>query len=252
MIRVVIGDENQQSCDQLATEINRDLGIVVLACAYDVDTLIRQVDQHQPDIVVLDFMDPLDLGLKTIEHLLKSYPALEVLVTAQIAEDSFVTKLIDIGVAYYLMKPFKTEDLISRIRYVDRYYSNSFDVFYFHNKQIILQYLTNQFASIGIPASFKGYRYLLDAIMLVSQDNAWLNGVTRGLYPTVARANRTTASHVERSIRYALETAWSRGDLEYLQDLFPYTISPDKGKPTNTAFIATMADLVNISFTLTE
>jgi len=106
--------------------------------------------------------------------------------------------------------------------------------------------VTNMIHEIGIPAHIKGYHYLRDAIMMAVEDMDVLNAITKILYPTVAKKYRTTSSRVERAIRHAIEVAWSRGKLDILDDLFGYTVSNGKGKPTNSEFIALVSDTIRL------
>ena len=108
--------------------------------------------------------------------------------------------------------------------------------------------VTNMLHEIGIPAHIKGYHYLRDAIMMAVNDMDVLNAITKILYPTVAKKYRTTSSRVERAIRHAIEVAWSRGKLDTLDELFGYTVSTGKGKPTNSEFIALIADTIQLEY----
>ena len=106
--------------------------------------------------------------------------------------------------------------------------------------------VTNMLHEIGIPAHIKGYHYLRDGILMAIEDMDVLNAITKVLYPTVAKKNQTTSSRVERAIRHAIEVAWSRGKLDTLEELFGYTVSNGKGKPTNSEFIALVADTIRL------
>ena len=106
--------------------------------------------------------------------------------------------------------------------------------------------ITNLIHEIGVPAHIKGYQYLRDAITLVVNRMEYLNAVTKELYPAIAAINNTTPSRVERAIRHAIEIAWNRGKLETLENLFGYTVQQDKGKPTNSEFIAIIADKLRL------
>lgn len=108
--------------------------------------------------------------------------------------------------------------------------------------------VTNMLHEIGIPAHIKGYHYLRDAIMMAVEDMDVLNAITKILYPTVAKKYQTTSSRVERAIRHAIEVAWSRGKLDTLDELFGYTVSTGKGKPTNSEFIALIADTIQLEY----
>lgn len=248
LIKVVIGDANPKYLELISCELKHELEIAVIGTASNPNDLSKLVSQYQPDIVVMDFMDIIDQGTAVVRQIMKKQPLTQVLVISEIEDDQFVEQLLKLGVAYYMIKPFRMPDLIERIKYIHHNYGNMFNLFYIRERRLIQQFLVSCFAELGIPPNYKGHRYLIDAILLVSQDDSWLNGITKRLYPAVARGNHTTASHVERSIRYAIDTAWAKGDLEHLQKFFPYAIDPAKGKPTNAAFIAKMADLIKIRF----
>ena len=108
--------------------------------------------------------------------------------------------------------------------------------------------VTDMIHEIGVPAHIKGYQYLREAIMMSVEDPEMLGSITKVLYPTIARKNQTTASRVERAIRHAIEVAWNRGRMETLDAMFGYTINTGKGKPTNSEFIALIADKIRLQY----
>ena len=108
--------------------------------------------------------------------------------------------------------------------------------------------VTNIIHEIGVPAHIKGYQYLRDAIILSVNDMEMLNSITKILYPTIAKRHQTTSSRVERAIRHAIEVAWSRGKMDTIDELFGYTVSTGKGKPTNSEFIALIADKIRLEY----
>ena len=168
----------------------------------------------------------------------------------RITEDAF-----NKGAVYYVMKPFKNDVILERIKQVTKKSRTS----YIHGmdssrqsgepeEQSLETRVTDMIHEIGIPAHIKGYHYLRDAIMMAVEDMDVLNAVTKVLYPTVAKRHQTTASLVERAIRHAIEVAWSRGKLDTLDELFGYTVSNGKGKPTNSEFIALIADTLRLEY----
>lgn len=158
------------------------------------------------------------------------------------------------GANYYIMKPFNHTILLDRIKSIRKKPA----VFEKKNEESIQEVssrrenlesrVTNMLHEIGIPAHIKGYHYLRDAIMMAVNDMDVLNAITKILYPTVAKKYRTTSSRVERAIRHAIEVAWSRGKLDTLDELFGYTVSTGKGKPTNSEFIALIADTIQLEY----
>ena len=188
---------------------------------------------------------------------LTSYP--RVIMTSAIGQDSIVQKAMSMGAQYYLLKPVNMNLLIKRINQLD---IAAAEVFLPAQEQTNLKRslvlrdsllnndleidITNLIHEVGVPAHIKGYQYLRDAISLVVTNMDLLGAVTKELYPTVASMNNTTPSRVERAIRHAIELAWNRGKLETLDALFGYTVQNDKGKPTNSEFIAIIADKLRL------
>ncbi len=246
MINIALGDDELSLVD-LVGGLNRLKGLKVQVIGTNAEEFLLKVEQCQPEIVILDFMNPIDKGLNLIQKILTKYTP-SILVISSIPDDGFVIRLKEIGVAYYLMKPFTIAQLAKRIEYVYEYHGNKFNPLNIHDQRTIQQFLMDYFADLGIPPYLKGHRYLLDSIMLARQDDSWLSGITKRLYPAVAKNNQTCAEHVERTIRYAIDMAWSKGDYQKLQQLFPYNIDPDRGKPTNSAFIVKMVDIINLHF----
>ena len=161
--------------------------------------------------------------------------------------------------SYYLMKPFDNNTLLSRVKQTkmvsktklietDRKstYENKEE---YVEKNLELD-VTNIIHEIGVPAHIKGYQYLRDAIMMSVNDGEMLNSITKLLYPTIAKQHKTTPSRVERAIRHAIEVAWSRGKMDTIDELFGYTVSNGKGKPTNSEFVALIADKIRIEYKL--
>ena len=166
----------------------------------------------------------------------------------RITEDAF-----NKGANYYVMKPFNNEMLLDRIKSVRKMFrgcDKKDDSRAGENVQAgsLENRVTNMLHEIGIPAHIKGYHYLRDAIIMAVNDMDVLNAITKILYPTVAKKYQTTSSRVERAIRHAIEVAWSRGKLDTLDELFGYTVSTGKGKPTNSEFIALIADTIQLEY----
>ena len=163
----------------------------------------------------------------------------------------------ELGAAYYLMKPFDNNTLLSRVKQTragsktklieaDRKstYKNKVE----HTERNLELDVTNIIHEIGVPAHIKGYQYLRDAIMMSVNDGEMLNSITKLLYPTIAKQHKTTPSRVERAIRHAIEVAWSRGKMDTIDALFGYTVNGIKGKPTNSEFVALIADKIRLEY----
>ncbi len=220
-----------------------------------------KTEDHCPDILILDLIMPHMDGFGVLEALnsaeLKKYP--RVIIASAIGQDSMIQKSMALGAQYYLVKPVNLSLLVKRINQLsDALYggiqgdeSNSNLRKSLVMKESLLNNdleidITNLIHEVGVPAHIKGYQYLRDAITLVVNNMDYLSAVTKELYPAIAKMNNTTPSRVERAIRHAIEIAWNRGKLETLDSLFGYTVKTDKGKPTNSEFIAIIADKLRL------
>ena len=161
----------------------------------------------------------------------------KVILISAFCSDSVVSEAVDLGASYFLTKPVEENALLDRMRAL---FSRGAPVE--EHPAELKNLVTSVIHEIGVPAHIKGYQYLREAIMIAVDDMDVINAVTKVLYPEVAKRFSTTPSRVERAIRHAIEVAWDRGDLETLQKYFGYTVSNAKGKPTNSEFIAMIAD----------
>ena len=153
--------------------------------------------------------------------------------------DRMLAEASELGAAYFLPKPFETAALLDKMR-------GLFLKAPQESLPSLKTMVTSVIHEIGVPAHIKGYQYLREAIKITVRDMDVINAVTKVLYPEVAKRFATTPSRVERAIRHAIEVAWDRGDLETLQKYFGYTVSVSKGKPTNSEFIAMIADRLTL------
>lgn len=158
---------------------------------------------------------------------------------------------------HYIMKPFDNEMVINQIKLIrDRDMKktseprkvNAYEKYQEPVERDLEADVTNIIHEIGVPAHIKGYQYLREAIMMSVNDIEMLNSITKILYPTIAKQFQTTSSRVERAIRHAIEVAWSRGKMDTIDELFGYTINNGKGKPTNSEFIALIADKIRLEY----
>ena len=205
----------------------------VVASVGDGAEAARLMAEKQPDLVVMDMILPGLDGLGLLDQLsAMKEKRPEVIVLSQFMSERIIAAAMEHGVYYYMTKPCRTESLLERMRQA---------VMPTGGAELSSQ-ITSIIHEIGVPAHIKGYQYLREAILIAVEDMEVINAVTKVLYPEVARRYNTTPSRVERAIRHAIEVAWDRGDLETLQKFFGYTVSNTKGKPTNSEFIAMIAD----------
>ena len=255
-LNVAIGDDNERVLEILGEIVSSDKDLTLVGKANNGEEMYQIIKNKEPDVVLLDLIMPKMDGLSVMEEVaknknLKKLPQF-IIITAvgqeKITEDAFRK-----GASYYIMKPFHNETVLNRIKYIKgevQHDNSKVKSTVINQKDApennLESQVTNMIHEIGIPAHIKGYHYLRDAIMMAVNDMDVLNAITKILYPTVAKKYQTTSSRVERAIRHAIEVAWSRGKIDILDELFGYTVSNGKGKPTNSEFIALVADTIRL------
>lgn len=260
-ISVLIADDNKEFCSILNDYLLNQKDIVVTGIAKDGREALELIQQKQPDLVVLDIIMPHLDGLGVLEKLngmdLDKMP--RVIVLSAVGQDKIIQQAITLGADYYVVKPFDMDIFTKRIR--EMFSTQDVET---KRRSVSTQVVQREAAAtsrgpidleteitsiiheIGVPAHIKGYMYLREAITMVVNDMELLSAVTKELYPSIAKKYNTTASRVERAIRHAIEVAWGRGQVDAINKLFGYTVHNEKGKPTNSEFIAIIADKLRL------
>lgn len=247
-IRILVSDDNREFCDSCENTLS-SLGFEVFICEKDGKALLDSIILKKPSVVLSDvFMPQMDLVsvISSVKDKLGNETPLFMAIVP--SENGILEKeLLSGGAAYCFIKPIDCNFLADRIRSIclstgrgtedSQSGENS-------NLEIIITDIIHQ---IGVPAHIKGYHYLREAITMAVNDIEIMNSVTKCLYPSVAKKHGTTSSRVERAIRHAIEVAWDRGDVDVLNSYFGYTIHSSKGKPTNSEFIALIADKLRVN-----
>ncbi|WP_419881316.1 sporulation transcription factor Spo0A [Peribacillus sp. B-H-3] len=217
--------------------------------------LVALLEGTDPDILILDIIMPHLDGLAVLEKLreIKRGSMPNVIMLTAFGQEDVTKKAVDLGASYFILKPFDMENLANHIRQVS---GNSVQMtakpsFSYRSQneskpRNLDASITSIIHEIGVPAHIKGYLYLREAISMVYNDIELLGSITKVLYPDIAKKYNTTASRVERAIRHAIEVAWSRGNIDSISSLFGYTVSMTKAKPTNSEFIAMVADKLRL------
>ena len=266
-ITVLIADDNSDFTKTLVSHLETESDMEVIGVAKDGKEACEMVMQTQPDILLLDVIMPYLDGLGVLEKIqtmnLTKSPTCIML--SAVGQTKITQKAISLGAEYYVVKPFDIEILIKRIRdiknyeptptsttencYISKESKTKYIEINTENKnseESLEALVTNVIHEIGVPAHIKGYQYLREAIMMVINDIDVINQITKQLYPEIAMRYHTTPSRVERAIRHAIEVAWARGKNEAVENIFGYTVSAAKGKPTNSEFIAMIADKLRL------
>ena len=241
---VVIADNSEEFCASLTAALKRAEGFQVLGTANDGEMAIRMVSEKKPDILVLDLMLAKQDGISVLKNISTMERRPVVFATSGFVTDYVASAAAGLGVRYLMLKPCDLSALVERMEEVRNAGSKPAPAV--RTGGGIEAMVTNIIHEIGVPAHIKGYQYLREAIIIAVGDMDVINAITKVLYPQVAKTFQTTPSRVERAIRHAIEVAWDRGDLDTLQRFFGYTVSNTKGKPTNSEFIALIADKLQL------
>lgn len=259
-LNVAIADDNEGMLQELGNIVRSDEEFQVVGTAKDGEEAYEMIKKKEPDVVLMDIIMPKLDGLAVIDKVkndknLKRCPAF--IMISAVGQQSITEDAFELGAEYYIMKPFDKDVVISRIKRIrDKEKRRSLEarkVNPYEKKEKLEERnlendVTNIIHEIGVPAHIKGYQYLREAIMMSVTDMEMLNSITKILYPSIAKKFQTTPSRVERAIRHAIEVAWSRGKMDTIDELFGYTIHNGKGKPTNSEFIALIADKIRLEY----
>ena len=246
-IKVLIGDDSAEFGLTWASMIKKE-GMFSVARHKNGKIILDSVLNDMPDFLIIEARMPELDAASLLEEIASAKGELPVtIVVSNINTPELEREVMDAGASYFMVKPFAPEILVNKIRSLSSYRKM---VPREVSKEVAnIEYVvTDMIHRIGIPAHIKGYHYLRCAIILSIGDTEMINSVTKLLYPTVAQKYGTTASRVERAIRHAIEIAWDRGDVDVLNELFGYTIHTSRGKPTNSEFIALIADKLRLRY----
>ncbi|MCI9087442.1 MAG: sporulation transcription factor Spo0A [Clostridia bacterium] len=262
-ITILVADDNNDFTATLSSYLEQEEEMEIIGIARDGNEAYNMVLELQPDIILLDMIMPHLDGLGVLEKIadtdMEKRP-LSIILSA-VGQDKITQKAIALGAQYYIVKPFDINVLVKRMKELKNYQPAQFKNFI--TREIKNQYIdiaperkkdqenlealvTNIIHEVGVPAHIKGYQYLREAIMMVIRDTDVINQITKQLYPEIAGKYHTTPSRVERAIRHAIEVAWGRGQADTVENIFGYTVSANRGKPTNSEFIAMIADKLRL------
>lgn len=250
-ISVCLVDDNPELMSMMEDYFEEQEDIEVIGTASNGREGLEMLEVMEPDVLILDIIMPHIDGIAVLNELrtreLKKSP--KVIMLTAFGQEEVMRKAVEFGAAYFILKPFDLDHLADQIRTISTN-STSKPAVRRSKKENKAQNLeaniTKVIHEIGVPAHIKGYMYLREAITMVYNDIELLGSITKTLYPEIGKKYKTTASRVERAIRHAIEVAWSRGNIDSISALFGYTINISKAKPTNSEFIAMVADRLRL------
>ncbi|MFG6118578.1 MULTISPECIES: sporulation transcription factor Spo0A [Thalassobacillus] len=251
-IKIGLADDNRELIKLLEDYFEDIKDVEVVGTSYNGKECLEMLKETTPDVLVLDIIMPHMDGLAVLSQMkqleLKKKPS--VIMLTAFGQEEVTKKAVDLGASYFMLKPFDLDSLTDQIRQIhgsndpiSKAIGTSAKA---GQKPDLNTSITHIIHEIGVPAHIKGYMYLREAISMVYNDIELLGSITKVLYPDIAKKYQTTASRVERAIRHAIEVAWNRGNVESISSLFGYTISNTKAKPTNSEFIAMVADRLRL------
>jgi two-component system response regulator (stage 0 sporulation protein A) len=265
-ISVVLADDNRELMEILREYIEKQADMRLVGKAYNGNDALALIETEKPDVVILDIIMPHLDGLSVLERLAELRFKTHIIVLTSFGQEAMTQRAVQMGADYYILKPFDLETLGKRIRQLtdsDGGGTTLTALPQVQRQKPVLAVspaeakktetrgldveVTKMIQFMGVPAHVKGYQYLRDAIVAVSKNLNLLSGITKELYPMIAKQYGTTPSRVERAIRHAIELAWDRGNVDFLSRFFGYTLNIERGKPTNSEFIAMVADKLRIN-----
>lgn len=250
-MKILVADDNREFNNLLTSYLSMQPGFEVVGNAYNGKEVLDLFQNHQVDVLILDIIMPHLDGIGVLEALaeMEMEQKPHIIMLTAFGHENITRRAVELGASYYILKPFDMEILPERIRQLDGGVLPSLTGITRENstgegrhKAPLKEEVTGMLHQIGIPAHIKGYLYLRDAILMVVEDIDLLGSITKILYPEIATRFNTTPSRVERAIRHAIEVAWARNNAEIIKKFFGHTICTEKGKPTNSEFIAMIAD----------
>src|SRR5665648_386368 len=253
LTKIIVVDDNQNLCNLLKTYIENQDDLSIVGEAHNGLEAMELIQNRVPDLVILDLVMPSLDGLGVLEQLNAGTTTTrpKIIMLTAFGQENLTHQAMTLGVDYFILKPFDLEILGKRIRSLThdlpaaaptQYSPLSPIVTTRGSKLNLVSEVTNVMHQIGIPAHVKGYQYIREAILMVVQDVSLLGAVTKELYPDIAKKFDTASSGVERGIRHAIEIAWERGHTDTLKQIFGYSMNVSRQKPTNSEFIAPLAD----------
>jgi len=254
-IKIIIADDNRNLCQMLQNYLQGQDELSIVGVAYNGSDACELIQTQQPDLIILDLVMPNLDGLGVLERInaRTTITRPKVIMLTAFGQESLTHQAMMLGVDYFILKPFDLDILNKRIRSLTQDMPSSTSSHQFTSlaspivttvgsELNLVAEVTSIMHQIGIPAHVKGYQYIRDAILMVIEDVSLLGAVTKELYPSIAKKHDTAPSRVERGIRHAIELAWERGHTETMKKIFGYSMNIERQKPTNSEFIALLAD----------
>ena len=248
-IKVLMIDDNKSLVDMIEEYFSDNEKIKVVKKAYSGLEGIKVIDKNRNDydVIILDLIMPNKDGIYVLDEMKKRGINKPVIISTSYNQDEMIRKVSEYGVRYFLLKPYDLTDLESRTLELSNFeLKENKNINLFHSG--LQMSITKILHDLGVPSHIKGYQYIKEGIMLIYENPRMIGGITKELYPEIAKKYNTTVSRVERAIRHAIEVSWNRGDWDLMDEIFGHSVDVDKAKPTNSEFIVTVADKLRLEY----
>ena len=247
-VRVLMIDDNVNLIEMVKEYFGANDNIEVVSWAYDGEEGINKIESEKDnyDLIILDLIMPKKDGMYVLEEMKKRNIEKGVIVATSYNASEVIRQVSEFGVNYFILKPFELCDLEKRILDTANYTLENKNIDFKHDD--LQMSITKILHELGIPSHIKGYQYIREGISIIYERPETIGGITKELYPELARKFDTTVSRVERAIRHAIEVSWNRGNWNLMEEIFGHSVDIDKAKPTNSEFIVTIADKLRLEF----
>lgn len=247
--RVLMIDDNIELVKMVKEYFNKDKNINIVLEAYNGEDGFNLIDKKREeyDLILLDLVMPKKDGKSVLENMRSKGIDKKTIILTSYNNPDIIRKTSEMGISYFILKPFELKELEKRIEEVmeqDKFVGKSIDLY--HNS--LEKSITKILHELGVPSHIKGYQYIRDGIIMIYDKPGIVGGITKELYPDIAKKYDTTVSRVERAIRHAIEVSWNRGNWDLMEEIFGHSVDIDKAKPTNSEFIVTVADKLRLEF----
>ena len=244
---IFIVDDSMDYINTVSRRLASEESMVLIDYALDGKQALQKLQKYSSiDVLIVDLVTPVYDGYKLLKEISDNkmlYPDINYIICQSgIINDNLLSLLSSYGCDLFLLKPYSIEVLIDHINNASNC-KNKIST----REQTIEKKITKVLHEVGIPAHIKGYEYLRTAINSSYENPEYFSQITKILYPEIAKKYKTTGSRVERAIRHAIEVAWNRGNIDAIDEIFGYTISASKAKPTNSEFIAMISDYIKMN-----
>lgn len=243
-IRLVVVDSSEEVTSSIRKYFKQNAVIDVVSCINNGIDALNYLINHQSDYdaIVMDIMLSEMDGITLLENIKNRKLDKKIIVLSTYKEDYTIKKLISLGVNYYMLKPFSLDSLEGRIKDFYKTYDMPTNA-----KGDALFKVSEILHNLGIPSHIRGYQYIRDGILMIYNNDKYVNFITKEIYPELALKYDTTPSRVERAIRHAIEISWERGDMDLMEDLFGHSVAFERSKPTNAEYLNTIADRMRLN-----